>query len=46
MPVGSKWQLFIPTDLAYGDRGAGGDIGPGETLIFDVELISIGEPKK
>jgi FKBP-type peptidyl-prolyl cis-trans isomerase len=46
MPVGSKWQLFIPSDLAYGDRGAGGDIGPGETLIFDVELISIGEQKK
>lgn len=46
MPVGSKWQLFIPPDLAYGDRGAGADIGPGETLIFDVELISIGEQKK
>ena len=46
MPVGSKWQLFIPADMAYGDRGAGGDIGPGETLIFEVELISIGEPKK
>lgn len=46
MPVGSKWQLFIPADLAYGDRGAGSDIGPGETLIFDVELISIGEQKK
>jgi len=46
MPVGSKWQLFIPSDLAYGDRGAGADIGPGETLIFDVELISIGEQKK
>ncbi|HTS05746.1 MAG TPA: FKBP-type peptidyl-prolyl cis-trans isomerase [Candidatus Eisenbacteria bacterium] len=46
MPVGSKWQLFIPPDLAYGDRGAGTDIGPGETLIFDVELISIGEQKK
>src|SRR5450631_3026313 len=46
MPVGSKWQLFIPPDMAYGDRGAGGDIGPGETLIFEVELISIGEPKK
>jgi FKBP-type peptidyl-prolyl cis-trans isomerase FklB len=43
MPVGSKWQLYIPTDLAYGDRGAGSDIGPGETLIFDVELISIGD---
>ena len=46
MPVGSKWQLFIPADLAYGDRGAGGDIGPGETLIFDVELLSIGDQKK
>jgi FKBP-type peptidyl-prolyl cis-trans isomerase FklB len=46
MPVGSKWQLFIPPDLAYGDRGAGADIGPGETLIFEVELVSIGEPKK
>jgi FKBP-type peptidyl-prolyl cis-trans isomerase len=46
MPVGSKWQLFIPSDMAYGDRGAGGDIGPGETLIFEVELLSIGEPKK
>jgi len=46
MPVGSKWQLFIPADLAYGDRGAGSDIGPGETLIFDVELLSIGEQKK
>ena len=46
MPVGSKWQLFIPADLAYGDRGAGSDIGPGETLIFEVELVSIGEQKK
>jgi FKBP-type peptidyl-prolyl cis-trans isomerase FklB len=41
MPVGSTWQLFVPSDLAYGDRGAGPDIGPGATLIFDVELISI-----
>jgi FKBP-type peptidyl-prolyl cis-trans isomerase FklB len=41
MPVGSKWQLFIPSDLAYGDRGAGADIGPGSTLVFEVELISI-----
>jgi len=46
MPVGSKWELFIPPDLAYGDRGAGADIGPGATLIFDVELVSIGEQKK
>jgi FKBP-type peptidyl-prolyl cis-trans isomerase len=46
MPVGSKWQLFIPADMAYGDRGAGGDIGPGETLIFEVELLSIAEQKK
>jgi FKBP-type peptidyl-prolyl cis-trans isomerase FklB len=41
MPVGSKWQLFVPSDLAYGERGAGGDIGPHATLIFEVELVSI-----
>ena len=48
MPVGSKWQLFVPADLAYGQRGAGGDIGPGATLIFEVELVSIkaNEPSK
>jgi FKBP-type peptidyl-prolyl cis-trans isomerase FklB len=44
MPVGSKWQLFIPADLAYGDRGAGADIGPGSTLIFEVELLAIEPP--
>jgi FKBP-type peptidyl-prolyl cis-trans isomerase len=41
MPVGSKWQLVIPSELAYGTRGAGGAIGPNETLVFEVELISI-----
>jgi FKBP-type peptidyl-prolyl cis-trans isomerase len=41
MPVGSKWQLFIPSALAYGERGAGGEIGPDSTLIFEVELLSI-----
>jgi len=46
MPVGSKWQLFIPTDLAYGDSPPTRDIGPGDTLIFEVELLSIAEKKK
>ncbi len=41
MGVGSKWELYIPSDLAYGDRGAGQDIGPGATLIFEVELLEI-----
>jgi FKBP-type peptidyl-prolyl cis-trans isomerase FklB len=44
MNVGSKWQLYIPAELAYGERGAGGTIGPNSALIFDVELISI-QPK-
>jgi FKBP-type peptidyl-prolyl cis-trans isomerase FklB len=41
MPVGSKWKLFIPSDLAYGDNGSGADIKPGATLLFDVELLGI-----
>jgi FKBP-type peptidyl-prolyl cis-trans isomerase FklB len=41
MPVGSKWKLFIPSELGYGDNQAGAKIGPGSTLIFDVELIDI-----
>jgi FKBP-type peptidyl-prolyl cis-trans isomerase FklB len=41
MKEGATWQLFIPPGLAYGERGAGGSIGPNETLIFEVELISI-----
>ena len=41
MTVGSKWRLFIPSELAYGERSAGAMIGPGSTLIFDVELLGI-----
>ncbi len=41
MPTGSKWQLFIPSQLAYGERGVGSDIGPNEVLVFEVELLSI-----
>jgi FKBP-type peptidyl-prolyl cis-trans isomerase FklB len=41
MPVGSKWRLFVPADLAYGPKGAGADIGPNAVLIFDIELLSI-----
>jgi FKBP-type peptidyl-prolyl cis-trans isomerase FklB len=45
MPVGSKWELFIPSELAYGARGGpGGGIGPNATLVFEVELMSI-QPK-
>jgi FKBP-type peptidyl-prolyl cis-trans isomerase FklB len=41
MEVGAKWKLFIPSELAYGEQGAGADIGPHSALIFEVELISI-----
>ena len=41
MPVGSKWKLTIPYSLAYGEQGAGGAIGPCETLVFDIELLEI-----
>lgn len=45
MPVGSKWQLFIPSELAYGERSPGAQIGPNSTLIFDIELLSIQDKK-
>ena len=41
MPVGSKWQVFIPSNLAYGERGAGGVIGQNSTLVFEIEVVSI-----
>jgi FKBP-type peptidyl-prolyl cis-trans isomerase len=41
MPVGSKWQLFLPAELAYGERGPSPEIGPNSTLVFEVELLSI-----
>jgi len=41
MPVGSKWQVVIPGSLAYGERGAGADIGPNATLVFEIELVAI-----
>ncbi len=52
MKEGSKWEIYVPAKLAYGARGAGADIGPGETLIFEIELLKIekkdekGEEKK
>jgi len=41
MPVGSKWEVFVPPSLAYGERGAGVDIGPNATLVFEVELLEV-----
>lgn len=41
MPVGSKWEIYVPSELAYGDEGAGEDIAPGSTLVFQVELLKI-----
>ena len=41
MKEGSKWMLYIPPHLAYGERGAGGLIGPNETLIFEIELLKV-----
>jgi FKBP-type peptidyl-prolyl cis-trans isomerase FklB len=46
MPIGSKWQLFIPSDLAYGQRGPSPEIGPNSTLVFEVELLSIQDKDK
>jgi FKBP-type peptidyl-prolyl cis-trans isomerase len=46
MGVGAKYRLYLPSELGYGASGAGEDIGPNEVLIFEVELISIGAPKK
>jgi FKBP-type peptidyl-prolyl cis-trans isomerase FklB len=45
MQVGAKWQLFVPANLAYGERGAGREIGPNAVIIFEIELISIQEKK-
>lgn len=45
MTPGSKYKFFIPSDLAYGERGAGVKIGPNQVLVFEVELLSVGEPK-
>ena len=41
VPVGSKWKVYLPSEIAYGERGAGGDIGPNSALIFEVELLEI-----
>jgi len=43
MKQGGKWEIFVPSELAYGPKGAGGSIGPNETLIFEIELLKVGE---
>jgi FKBP-type peptidyl-prolyl cis-trans isomerase len=45
MSQGSKWQIVIPPELGYGEQGAGGRIGPNETMVFDIELVGIGTTK-
>jgi FKBP-type peptidyl-prolyl cis-trans isomerase FklB len=45
MPVGSKYRFFVPSDLAYGDQGAGNVIGPNAVLVFEIELLSIEAPQ-
>ena len=44
MPVGSRWEVVMPPSVAYGDRGAGRDIGPASTLVFEIELVAIDQP--
>jgi FKBP-type peptidyl-prolyl cis-trans isomerase FklB len=46
MQEGSKWKLYLPSAIAYGERGAGNMIGPNSTLVFEVELLSINKPKQ
>ena len=46
MKLGGKWQIFIPSDLAYGPQGAPPTIGPNETLIFEIELVSFAAPEE
>jgi len=46
MPVGSKWQLFVPPQLAYGENGAGQFVPPNSTLIYELELLAVKEPEK
>jgi len=45
MHEGDEWQLVIPAELGYGAQGAGGDIGPNQTLVFDMKLVSVGPPR-